>query len=155
MTNAHDKEPVRILLADDDADDRLFFTEAINELKMEHTLTVFNDGAALMDYLESPERDEIDIPHILFLDLNMPCKTGFDCLKEIRENSKYNNLSIAIYSTSSSERDIEETFIGGANIYIKKPNDFKTLKKVIKDVVSINWQFHSSGMNMETFLFSI
>jgi DNA-binding response OmpR family regulator len=118
-------------------------------------LTIFNDGAALMDYLEDPGRENVDTPHILFLDLNMPCKTGFDCLKEIRENSKFNNLSIAIYSTSSSEKDIEETFIGGANIYIKKPNDFSALKKVIKDVVNMNWQFHSSGMNLQTFLFSI
>lgn len=153
MTSSH--EPIHILLADDDADDRQFFSEAINELKMEYTLTLFKDGKELMDYLEHPENDDEDIPHILFLDLNMPCKTGMDCLKEIRENSKYKNLSIAIYSTSSSEKDIEETFIGGANIYIKKPNDFATLKKVIKDVISMNWQFHSSGMNLETFLFSI
>jgi CheY-like chemotaxis protein len=152
----HDQDPFHILLADDDADDRQFFSEAINELKLQHTLTVFRDGRELMDYLESDKRDEDDdLPHILFLDLNMPYMTGFDCLRAIRKNPKYNNLSVAIYSTSSSEKDIEETFIGGANIYIRKPNDFVTLKKVIKDVVNMNWQFHSSGMNLETFLFSI
>lgn len=144
-----------ILLADDDPDDRQFFSEAIGELKMEHKLSLFKDGKELMDYLEHPEREHEDIPHILFLDLNMPCKNGFDCLKEIRENSKYKDLSIAIYSTSSSDKDIEESFIGGANIYIKKPNDFGELKKVIKEVVNINWQFHTSDLNMETFLFSI
>lgn len=152
MTN---NEPIHILLADDDADDRQFFSEAINELKMEHTLTLFNDGRQLMNYLEDPANEDMDIPHILFLDLNMPYMNGMDCLREIRKNPKFNSLSIAIYSTSSSEKDIEETFIGGANIYIRKPNDFTTLKKVIKDVVSMNWQFHSSGMNLETFLFSI
>ncbi|HLA54489.1 MAG TPA: response regulator [Flavobacterium sp.] len=144
-----------ILLADDDADDRQFFSEAISELRMEHKLSLFKDGKELMDYLEHPDTQEADVPHILFLDLNMPCKTGLDCLQEIRANSKFKDLSIAIYSTSSSEKDIEETFIGGANIYIKKPNDFSKLKKVIKDVVNINWQFHTSGLNMETFLFSI
>lgn len=144
-----------ILLADDDADDRQFFSEAIGELKMEHKLSLFKDGQELMDYLEHPDSQDENIPHILFLDLNMPCKTGLDCLKEIRENAKLNDLSIAIYSTSSSEKDIEESFIGGANIYIKKPNDFTQLKKVIKEVVNINWQFHTSGLNMETFLFSI
>ncbi|RZJ30615.1 MAG: response regulator [Flavobacterium sp.] len=148
-------EPFHILLADDDADDRQFFSEAIAELKMTHTLTLFNDGRQLMNYLEDPANDDMDIPHILFLDLNMPYMNGMDCLREIRKNPKFNNLSVAIYSTSSSEKDIEETFIGGANIYIRKPNDFTTLKKVIKDVVSMNWQFHSSGMNLETFLFSI
>jgi len=149
------QETFHILLADDDADDRQFFSEAIHEIKMEHSLKLFNDGAALMEYLDDPENEDMTTPHILFLDLNMPFKNGMDCLREIRQNPKYNNLSIAIYSTSSSEKDIEETFIGGANIYIKKPNDFGTLKKVIKDVLNMNWQFHSSGMNLETFLFSI
>jgi|SRR6218665_661436 len=146
------KDPIQIFLADDDEDDRNFFTEAITELKMENRVTTFKDGKDLMDYLENPESR---LPHILFLDLNMPCKTGFDCLKEIRANSRFKDISIAIYSTSSSEKDIEETFVGGANIYIKKPNDFSKLKKVIKDVVNINWQFHSSGLNKETFFFSI
>lgn len=146
------KDPIQIFLADDDEDDRNFFSEAITELKMENRVTTFKDGKDLMDYLEKPDSR---LPHILFLDLNMPCKTGFDCLKEIRLNSRFKDISIAIYSTSSSEKDIEETFVGGANIYIKKPNDFSKLKKVIKDVVNINWQFHSSGLNKETFFFSI
>lgn len=146
------KAPMHIILADDDEDDRNFFSDAIQELKMNSTLTTFKDGKELIDYLEDPETVH---PHIIFLDLNMPCKTGFDCLKEIRENSKYKDISIAIYSTSSSEKDIEDTFIGGANVYIKKPNDFGKLKKVIKDVVNMNWQFHTSGLNKETFFFSV
>ncbi|WP_291090310.1 MULTISPECIES: response regulator [unclassified Flavobacterium] len=146
------KTPMHIILADDDEDDRNFFNDAIQELKMNNTLTIFKDGAELIDYLEDPDSIK---PHIIFLDLNMPCKTGFDCLKEIRENTKFKDISIAIYSTSSSEKDIEETFIGGANVYIKKPNDFTKLKKVIKDVVNMNWQFHTSGLNKETFFFSV
>lgn len=146
------KSPMHIILADDDEDDRNFFNDAIKELKMNSKLTIFNDGKELIDYLEGLQTA---MPHILFLDLNMPCKTGFDCLKEIRANAKFKDISIAIYSTSSSEKDIEETFIGGANIYIKKPNDFSKLKKVIKDVVNMNWQYHTSGLNKETFFFSI
>ena len=139
-------------MADDDTDDRQFFSEAISELRMENRLTMFNDGTELMDYLENPDTE---VPQILFLDLNMPGKNGLDCLAEIRANPRYNDLSIAIYSTSSSEKDIEASFIGGANIYIKKPNDFAKLKKAIKDVVNINWQYHTSGLNLQTFLFSI
>ncbi|RZK08002.1 MAG: response regulator [Flavobacterium sp.] len=148
-----DSSQMRILLAEDDEDDRLFFNDAINELKMNNRLTIFKDGRDLMDYLENPETTLL--PHILFLDLNMPCKTGAECLKEIRANPKFKDLTIAIYSTSSSDKDIEETFIGGANIYIKKPNDFSKLKKVIKDVVNMNWQYHTSGLNKETFFLSI
>ena len=143
---------LRILLADDDEDDRTFFSEAIAELKMTNQLTLFNDGKDLMEYMHNPDTK---LPHILFLDLNMPYKNGLDCLKEIRADQRFKNVSIAIYSTSSSEKDIENTFVEGANIYIKKPNDFSELKKVIKEVVHMNWQFHSSGLNKETFFFSI
>ena len=146
------QDPMHILLADDDEDDRVFFSEAIMELKMDNKLTLFTNGNGLMDYLVLPD---IKLPHILFLDLNMPCKTGIDCLKEIRANTRFKDISVAIYSTSSSEKDIEDTFIEGANIYIKKPNDFVTLKKVIKEVLNMNWQFHTSGLNIETFFFSI
>lgn len=147
-----DQTPLHILLADDDEDDRNFFNDAINELKISNKLTLINNGKDLMDYLEDPNTV---MPDILFLDLNMPCKTGNECLKEIRSNPKFKDISIAIYSTSSADKDIEETFVGGANIYIKKPNDFSKLKKVLREVVSLNWQFHTSKLNKDTFFFSI
>ncbi len=143
---------IHILLADDDPDDREFFSEAIQSIDLPHKLTMFEDGQALMDYLSAVD---LDIPHILFLDLNMPCKSGFDCLDDIRKNDKLRDLSVAIYSTSSSERDVEEAFVGGANIYIKKPSDFQLLKKMVSDVVKMNWQYHNSGLNRDNFLYSI
>ena len=147
-----DHTPLHIILADDDEDDRNFFNDAINDLKINNKLTIFKNGKDLMDYLEHPDTV---LPDILFLDLNMPCKTGNECLKDIRSNPKFKDISIAIYSTSSADKDIEETFVGGANIYIKKPNDFSKLKKVLKEVVNLNWQFHTSKLNKDTFFFSI
>lgn len=138
-----------VVLADDDEDDRLFFTEAFDELRIRTKVETFVDGVALMASLF-----HIDtfIPNILFLDLNMPKKSGLDCLKEIKQHDKFKDMAIAIYSTSASEEDIENTFVNGANIYIKKPSDFKTLKKVLSDVVTINWQYHTSGLNRDNFL---
>ena len=116
------EESLNILLADDDDDDRLFFKDAIEEIKVKTSVTMVNDGVELMEYLN---KSEINLPNLLFLDLNMPRKGGMECLTEIRKNSKLKDLSIAIYSTSALENDIEETFIKGANTYIKKPNDFE------------------------------
>ena len=144
--------PLHILLADDDEDDRLIFREAISEVKIKTKLTIVNDGVQLMDYLQQTEED---LPHIVFLDLNMPRKGGIECLKEIRNDAKLKDLSIAIYSTSASEEDIEDTFIKGANVYIKKPNDFNTLVKVLSEVITINWQYHTSDLNKENFVLSI
>ena len=146
------KTQMQILLCDDDEDDRLFFSDAMKELKMQNVLTVFETGLQLMDYLHHPDTF---LPHILFLDINMPCKSGLECLKEIRENAKFKDLVIAIYSTSSSEEDIEETFTNGANIYIKKPSEFEKLKKTIHHILNLNWQYHTAGLNKETFFLSI
>ncbi|WP_179351642.1 response regulator [Winogradskyella vidalii] len=143
------KEYINIALADDDEDDRFFFTEAFEELKIKNKVTTFKDGIDLMLHLE---QESNVLPDLLFLDLNMPKKSGIECLKEIKLNTKFKDLIIAIYSTSSSEEDVEKTFVLGANIYITKPNDFEKLKKVLSEVVTTNWQYHTSGLNKENFL---
>ena len=140
---------INIILADDDIDDRLFFTDAFDELGMNTKVNTFNNGVELMDFLNS---EDAIMPNVLFLDLNMPKKSGIECLNEIKASSKMSEIAIAIYSTSASEEDIEETFVLGANIYIKKPSDFKSLKKVLAEVVSINWQYHTNGLNKDNFL---
>lgn len=140
---------INIILADDDKDDRLFFTDAFDELKITTKVKTFKDGVYLMDYLNT---NDSTLPNVLFLDLNMPRKSGMECLKEIKQNQRFNDIVIAIYSTSASEEDIENTFVMGANIYIKKPNDFKTLKKVLSEVVTINWQYHTNALNKDNFL---
>lgn len=143
-------ERLHILLAEDDQDDRLFFKDAFDAVKIEHTLTMFEDGIEIMKYLENCT----ELPHIVFLDLNMPLKSGIECLREIRRNPKLQELSIAIYSTSASNSNIEDTFILGANVYIKKPKDFATLKRIISDVIHINWQYVTDGLNRENFMLS-
>lgn len=138
-----------ITLADDDEDDRLFFTDAFEELKINTVVNTVNNGKELLDYLNHPETI---LPNIIFLDLNMPILNGIDCLKEIKQNDKFRDIAIAIYSTSSSDQDIENTFVLGANIYIKKPSNFNDLKKILSDVVIINWQYHTNGLNKDNFL---
>ena len=143
------QNPTYIILADDDEDDRMFFADAFKELKINTKISLMNDGVVLMDHLEN---NDAVLPNVIFLDLNMPKKSGMECLKEIKLNPKWKDIAIAIYSTSASEEDIEETFVQGANIYIKKPNDFKTLKKGLEDVVTINWQYQTSNLNRDNFL---
>ncbi|MFD2550540.1 response regulator [Bizionia sediminis] len=143
---------LNIALADDDEDDRMLFSEAIEDLDMRTKLSVFNHGQELMDYLNLPN---IVLPNLIFLDLNMPIKNGKQCLVEIRKNPRLKDVCVAIYSTSSSEKDIEDTFLNGANIYIKKPNNYSKLLEVIEKVLQLNWQYHTSNLNKETFLFRL
>ena len=140
---------ILITLADDDEDDRLFFTDAFDELKINTVVNTVKNGRELINFLDHPETV---LPNIIFLDLNMPILNGIECLKEIKQNDRFKDIAIAIYSTSSSEEDVENTFVLGANIYIKKPSNFNDLKKILSDVVTVNWQYHTSGLNKENFL---
>lgn len=143
-------EKLHIVLAEDDIDDRNFFKSVICNIKIQHTLECFEDGIELINHLNNTDT----LPHIIFLDLNMPGKSGLECLKEIRANSNLRDIGIAIYSNSSSLEHQEETFIAGANVYIKKPNDINILRKIISDVIYINWQYVTDGLNRENFMIS-
>lgn len=146
-----ENDALHILLADDDADDRMFFKDAMAEIKLKTIVSFVNDGLQLMNYLHQPD---IRLPNVLFLDLNMPIKNGMECLKEIRSEKRLRELAIVIYSTSGTEQDIENALVHGANIYIKKPNDFSKLKGTLAQVINRNWQYHTLGLNKENFLFS-
>jgi CheY-like chemotaxis protein len=141
-------EKLHIILAEDDIDDRLFFKSAFKDLKLEYDLTICEDGLQLMDYLATREK----APHIIFLDLNMPGKNGLECLKELRRNHIYRDTSIAIYTSLASSQNHEEAFIRGANIFIKKPKELSELKKILLEVIYINWQYVSDGLNKENFM---
>lgn len=145
-------DSILITLADDDEDDRLFFIDAFEELKINTIVNTVNNGRELLNYINNPETI---LPNIIFLDLNMPILNGIESLKEIKANDRFKEIVIAIYSTSSSDQDVEDTFILGANIYIKKPSNFDNLKKVLSEIVTINWQYHTSGLNKDTFLLRI
>lgn len=147
-----DNTPIHVLLADDDEDDRLFFSDAFEEIKIKTVVKTVIDGIELLKHLFSPD---VKLPNVLFLDLNMPRKGGMECLKEIKGNERFKDMAIAIYSTSASEEDIEDAFVKGANVYIKKPNDFNKLKNILSEIITINWQYQTSGLNRENFLLSL
>jgi CheY-like chemotaxis protein len=144
-----EKEFLNVLLVDDDEADRLIFREAFEELKANTVVRIVNNGIELMDYLAKKENP---VPHIIFLDLNMPRKNGIECLKEIRANREFKEIAIAIYSTSSSENDIKETFHSGANVYIKKPSDFNVLKNVLARVISSAAVYKDPPFNIDNFI---
>lgn len=125
---------MNILVADDDADDCFFFEKALREIPIATKLTIVNDGERLMDYLS---KNTSTLPNILFLDLNMPLKSGFECLTEIMEDEILKNLYVVMFSTSytfdpSYEQSmIEVLYRLGAKDYIRKPGDFSNLKELI------------------------
>ena len=141
-------EPIHILLADDDEADRLIFTDAFSEMALNTVIQTVDDGTRLMVLLNA---EKTRLPQLLFLDLNMPRKNGLQCLQEIRANAKLKNIIIAIYSTSGNEKDMDETFLNGANIYITKPNDFNALKKILEKAVETAILYQDDSLNNDNF----
>jgi CheY-like chemotaxis protein len=134
-----DTEKIQILLADDDKDDCFLFREALSELPVTTDLETVYDGEQLMDYLNSHEDQ---LPDVLFLDLNMPRKNGFECLSEIKHNEKLKSLPVIMFSTSYPrdmhyENDIMKLLYKiGARDYIRKPENFNQLKEIIHNILN-------------------
>ncbi len=125
-----------IFIADDDTDDVESFEDALKSLSLPTQLTVVNDGAELLTTLN----DKVPpAPDAIFLDLNMPRKTGFECLTEIRKDPKLKDIPVVILSTSDNINAIETTYSLGANYYICKPRSFELLKKAISTILDFDY----------------
>jgi len=117
-----------ILLADDDKDDSILFQEILEELPLSTHLTKVSNGEQLMQFLNETKGQ---LPDVLFLDLNMPRKNGYDCLSEIKGSEKLKSLSVIIFSTAFEPQVISLLYEKGAQYYIRKPNSYWQLKNLI------------------------
>lgn len=131
--------PINILLADDDIDDRSFFEKALSEIPVTTNFISVNNGEQLMQYLTE---HTTDLPDLLFLDLSMPLKTGFECLSEIKESDLLKEIRVVMLTTSFTkgfdlEDNLKNTLVrmGAAN-YIRKPVEFEELKTVIYQTIA-------------------
>lgn len=138
-----------ILIADDDEDDCILFEDTLRELSDDTQLTVATNGEHLIQVLKN---NSGQLPEIVFLDLNMPLKNGFECLKEIREDPRLKNLPVVIFSTSAQPQAVDAVYEQGANLFVQKPNTFQQLKDVIRYVLSVNWKNCPVRLPREQFL---
>jgi len=139
---------LKVFLADDDEDDRILFADALSETGLQIKLEEIKDGNELMRKLL---KEDAALPDIIFLDLNMPSKTGLECLAEIRSRKDLVDIVIIIYSTSANNKDIEETFYRGASLYIQKPIRFSDLKETLHKVFDLDWENHKPEAYDEKF----
>jgi CheY-like chemotaxis protein len=130
-------KPLNILLADDDLEDQFFFEKALTCLPMDTNLTTFRNGVELMKHLITNSNDTSRYD-VLFLDLSMPYKTGFECLIEIKENVKLKDLQVVMFTSSFTRGiDFEDHLIStltriGAASFIRKSDSFEQLKNTIE-----------------------
>ena len=143
---------LNILLADDDADDRIFFKEALTGSSIPTNFIAAHDGEQLMELLSM---ETYELPHVLFLDLNMPRKNGFECLSEIRRNKKLEQLPVIIFSTSLEQEVVDLLYKNGAQYYIRKPAEFSKFKKIIQQTLTLITKGNIAGTTRENFVLSV
>jgi CheY-like chemotaxis protein len=141
---------LKILLADDSSEEHFLFNHAIRHIDPSIVVSAAKNGKDLLEILAKPDAA---IPDLIFLDLNMPLLSGKASLAEIRKNKKLEKLPIVIYSTSDDKNDIEETHKLGANLYIRKPQDFEELIRLITGVLKLYSDHGLSGTSREEYVF--
>ena len=128
-------QPVVILMADDDADDREMAQEAFAESRLRNDLRFVKDGIELLDYLfqrnDYAEAGVAPRPGLILLDLNMPRMDGRQALDVIKAEPKLKSIPVIILTTSKAEADILLSYDLGANSFITKPVRFQDLIKVV------------------------
>lgn len=143
-------DQIHILLADDSPDEHFLFIHTIKGIDKNVRVTTVTNGEELITRLE---KEDTELPDIIFLDINMPLKNGKESLADIRADSRLKELPVIIYSTSDEKKDIEETFQLGANLYVKKPQDFIELEDILAGVIRLYRNEGIKRMDRKNYVF--
>lgn len=130
----------RILMADDDVEDQEMVAMAFKAAGINEDLRFVNDGVELLDYLHHAGsfEGEVDAPRpdLILLDLNMPRLDGHGALRQIKNEESLSNIPVIVLTTSTSEKDVEETYRQGAQSYIVKPFSFTDLVTKVQNILT-------------------
>ena len=130
MTDPQTDRLIHILLADDDEDDRFLIVEAFRQQFPGSRLTMVEDGAELLEFMERREaylHTPPDMPDLILLDLNMPRIDGRDVLRQLKQNSLWQHIPVVVLTTSDAAPDVQRSYFDGANSFITKPANFQGL----------------------------
>lgn len=134
--DSRQEQPVKIILAEDDKDDQELFIEALSAAQVSSEVRTVDNGGELIDSLKDQAEPT---PDIIFMDINMPVKSGKEALAEIKNDHELKDIPVVMLSTSDHPKDIEDTFNIGADLYIQKPNSFNGFIRILKKVFNLHW----------------
>ncbi|WP_336516813.1 response regulator [Pollutibacter soli] len=124
-----------ILIADDDADDKLLLETAFQEIGFTGKVKFVSNGEELTEFLQRLDKSEN--PGVIILDLNMPRKTGLEVLKELRSNNNFKNVHIVVFSTTKNETEVQDCIKLGADSYFVKPINYNALLEFAKSINNV------------------
>ncbi|MDX2156636.1 MAG: response regulator [Hyphomicrobiaceae bacterium] len=130
-----DKASISILIADDDADDRMLIEDAFRESRLSNPLSFVENGEELLHFLRAQGKFEsrraTDLPRLILLDLNMPKMDGRTALKHLADPD-LRRIPVVVLTTSKAEEDILRTYDLGVSSFITKPVTFQGLVDVVR-----------------------
>ncbi|WP_247236704.1 response regulator [Telluribacter sp. SYSU D00476] len=125
------QKPIRILLVEDNEGDIVLTKEALSEGKIRNTIIVARDGVEATELLSD---EDFELPDLILLDMNLPRMDGKEVLSYIKHNNRLRRIPVIILTTSSSEKDIKESYDNQANCFISKPVDLDKFIKIIRNI---------------------
>jgi two-component system, chemotaxis family, response regulator Rcp1 len=127
--------PIEILMADDSPSDQAMTQEAIRQSKLFNKLHVVDDGEQAIQFLRKEGKfSGAPTPDLILLDLNMPRKTGYEVLAEIKKDPRWQHIPVVILTSSSAELDVMNSYKLQANCYVVKPIDFDRFSEVVHSI---------------------
>jgi CheY-like chemotaxis protein len=127
-----EREPVEILLAEDNPGDVKLTRKALEKGRLANNLHVVNDGVETMQFLRGEgEYEGRPRPDLVLLDLNMPRKDGREVLQEIKGSGDLKRIPVVVLTSSEAEEDVIRSYELHANAYLTKPVDFSGFIDVV------------------------
>lgn len=126
-----------ILVAEDDADDRLLLETAFADKGYRGIIDFVENGVEVLNYLERINQEKSGhpvYPRLILLDLNMPKKDGREVLKEIRQHPVFKRIPVIIFTTTKGEKEVNSCYDLGCNGYVMKPDSYEELLKITGDI---------------------
>ena len=126
-----------ILLVEDNASDEMLAIHAIKRQRISKNVHVVRNGAEALAYLfctGAYARREFKNPKVVLLDLKLPLVDGIDVLRQIRNDPRTRLVPVVVFTISTEERDIIESYKLGINSYVVKPIDDEHFNEVAKQL---------------------
>lgn len=131
-----------ILIVEDNANDAELMVRSLKQNHVANRVVLTQDGKEALDYIfcreQYSDRDPLDLPSVIFLDIKMPKVNGLEVLKQLKENKTTMSIPVIIVTSSSEDPDIKTAYKFGANSYVVKPVEFIQFKKRI-DQLGLYW----------------
>lgn len=137
MTENENSNSLHILLVEDNEAHAEIIIRSFEKHSVANHITHLKDGQAALDYLffeGEYETKEVELPHIVLLDLRLPKVDGLEVLKRIKTDRGLNKLPVVILTTSAAEKDAAMAYDYHANSYLVKPMDYEQFKAMLDNV---------------------